>query len=167
MIARKSQRARFAQVRPTTAGETVEVVSDDVPLLPAGPYEAVGGKARPFSAFKAEKLCIEWTVVVPVESQPGGTRRVVLPRYYNVRRGVGGRFHAAKHGAYRREWIAVTGRRPSRNDRLSPQVFTGVMALVEVRTVSKDREQRRLPAGAHYSVIARVVEILAGGRPVR
>jgi hypothetical protein len=74
-----------------------------------------------------------------------------------------GRLRVGAHSDYRREWIVVTGRRPSRNDRMSSRVFQGVLAEVEVRTVKTDSKQRPLPKGAWYSVIARVVQVKIGG----
>jgi hypothetical protein len=132
-------------------------------LLPPGHYEAIGGSAHVERTFKKTKVVVEWIVLVPDETSPGGIRQVALARYYNVDVGAGGRLRAGNSSNYRREWIFVTNRRPSRHDRLSPSVFKGVLAVVGVRSVAKNWEQAPLTDAQKYSVIDCILEVKAGG----
>src|SRR4029453_13266325 len=94
----------------------------------------------------------------------GGCRdglRLSSRRYqtsYTTPADTNGRFRAGANSDYRREWILVAGRKPSRRDRLSPRIFKEVLCAVEVETVTRDARQRSLPPGARYSRVARVVE---------
>jgi hypothetical protein len=131
-------------------------------LIPAGRYQAVGVEAATFPAFRGWKVRVAWEVLLPDEHADYGHRRVRLHRYYNVRR-KGTRVIPAEYGHYLREWMLVAGRRPTRGDRVAPRAFIGVLCLVEVRVVVGDAEQRALPDCARYSIVARLLERLAGG----
>ena len=143
----------------------LDVIADQAPWIPPGQYEAVGGTAKKFTMLRgAIKIRVEWRVLVPDPTQPDGVRHVMLPRFYNVHAVPGGRFRAGSSSHYTRDWALVAGRQSSRADRSPPNVFEGVLCLVEVRTVDHDANQRALPAAAHYSRIAQLIEVRAGGR---
>lgn len=141
----------------------VEVLADELALIPPGLYDAVGGRGYRFRAFGAPKLRVEWIVLVPDDGLEHGARRVTLPRYYNLRPAPGGHLRCGRHSDYAREWVLVAGRRVARHDRLSPRVFQGVLCAVEVATVTRDDRQQPLPEGARYSKIANVLARKAGG----
>jgi hypothetical protein len=66
------------------------------------------------------------------------------------------------HGKYAKLWSSVTGRRPSRADRLTTAVFRGRLFRVRVRTVVADHNQRSLARINQYSVVDGVVDVEAG-----
>lgn len=128
-----------------------------------GVYEAVGICYRKVKVFKAHKLVVEFDVLVPDPEAELSRRRVRLGRFYNVGVGPDRRVLAPPQGDYVRDWGLLTGRRPSRHDRLSPRVFIGVACKVEVATVAEDHRQDPLADFLQYSKIARILERLAGG----
>lgn len=141
------------------------VFGEDAPFIPPGRYRAVGGKSRVYPCFRSWKVGVQW-VIFPDPANPGIEEPVTLERHYNVTK-VKGRLRAPGRGDLRRDCVMVLGRKPSRHHQLSPRMFESVMAIVDVRTVERDRVQRDLHEANRYSVIGRVVEILAGGRPAR
>jgi hypothetical protein len=56
--------------------------------------------------------------------------------------------HAGRRNRYFKEWVRANGEPPARQDRLSPKVFTGRMARVEVGDAKGD---------APYSVVWKIV----------
>lgn len=134
------------------------------PCLAPGFYEALGGsKWSARNIFKTSKLYVSWTVLVPDADAENGCRRVQLTRHYNVRQTAGRRWRAGSRSDYFREWVLLTQRLPSSREPMSPSVFTNVLCRVEVRTVEIDFRQRSIPEAARYSIVARIVEVLAGG----
>ena len=63
----------------------IEISADELPLIPPGIYDAVGGKASVLRVHGATKLCVPWTVLVPNPTADYGITKVKLHRYYNVR----------------------------------------------------------------------------------
>lgn len=141
----------------------VEVMGEERPLLPEGRYQAVARSAHIANMHKGHKMIVEWDVIVPDPNHPLGQRSVRLRRYYNIKPAAGRRWRVGSSSNYQREWITITNRRPTRRDRLSPSVFFGVLAEVEVSTVHSDSRQRELHPAARYSVVSRVLSVVAGG----
>jgi hypothetical protein len=154
-----SQRTRSDQA---ARDRDIEVVSDVPPLIEPGIYEAAAGRSYKFTVFGVTKIAVEWIILIPNPEADCGVDRIRVLRYYTARPAPGGRFRVGAHSDYRREWALVACRRPARHDRLSTRVFTGVLADVEVRTVTHDSRQRALPDGTQYSVVARVVRLKVG-----
>src|SRR5437762_6125905 len=94
----KARRSRRSNEGPTErAVPDLDVVAEELPLIPPGRYEAVGGKASVFRIHGTSKLRFEFTVLVPDENDANGIKRVRLYRYYNVRPCPGGRLRAGAH----------------------------------------------------------------------
>lgn len=142
----------------------IEITGPAAPFIAPGLYQASGGDAERRPVFGTYKLYVFWNVAVPDSGDPNGQRIVTLPRYYNIERALHG-FRVGPSSSYHRDWTLVANRRPSRRDRLSPAIFRGVLAEVEVRTVERDSRQQPLPEHSRYSVVARVVRVFAGGGP--
>lgn len=138
------------------------ILTDDAPLIPEGWYYVVGAgkwfKAHLFGGLP--KLCVCYLALLHGPEQP--ELQVRLERWYHVgfRHG---RVTAGRHSHYRREWTLATGRRPSRADHLPPSVFGRVAFLADVKTVVRDQGQHALIPENQYSIIARLVERVAGG----
>ena len=149
----------------TIPARDFDIIADgNLPLIPAGVYDAVGGRAQhPRVIFNTLKLYVPFVVLVPNHEAPSGFDRVRLYRHYNVHTAPDRRFRVRSTSAYWREWVLATARRPGRHDRLSPHVFDGVLFAIEVRTVNRDREQHDLPQQGRYSVVGRIIERKAGG----
>jgi hypothetical protein len=73
--------------------------------------------------------------------------------------------NASRKSRYWGAWIKANGGPPQRRDRLSPRVFCGRMALVEVGDTTKDSKQNPVTGDEAYSVIRDVKEWLTGHRP--
>jgi len=144
----------------------LNITTDEWPLIEPGPYQAVIRGWRTSQPFKAEKLVLELDVLVPGEE--GKQRTVRLNRYYNVRR-TKGRLHASPATDFYREWVLITGRRPTRRGRLAASALVNVMVEVRVETVTqaapRGGRRRPLPEGAHYSVVREILSVIAGGHP--
>ena len=82
---------------------------------------------------------------------------VVLRRHYPISVGPDKRIKGSPHSDFVRELQAVTGRKVSRRDRLSPSGFAKVVVVVLVRTVTRDSHQQPLHETAQYSVIEKVL----------
>src|SRR5262249_29683075 len=110
--------------------------------------------------FNVVKVAVTFTVLLDGPEQP--EEQVTLERWYRIdtKRG---RITAGRHSDYRREWCVATGRLPTRGDRLTPSVFARVLFRVVVKTVDHDARRRGLAEPNRYSVVAQVVERLAGG----
>lgn len=139
-----------------------DIVGDaGAPLIPEGRYHAVGGEAREKHPFGVRKLELDLTVLVP-DPETSETRCVLLTRYYNLPKR-GERLGRSSH--YWREWVLVTGRAPTKSTPMSPDRFNGVLMEVEVRTVRNDSRQEKLAGLVQYSKVARILGVLAGGKP--
>ena len=163
------RQAHLRAVPAQPLGDPLEnaIATEDLPLIPEGVYEAFGGKASFFRAHNTDKLAVQWKVRVRDRTQRDGFITIPVSAYYNITRLGRDRFRVGLHSRYRRDWTAAANRRPARSDRLSPKIFFGILAEVEVATVTKNGEQRPLHEHARYSKVKRIVACLAGGGPAR
>lgn len=143
----------------TSASDIAIYASDPIPLLPEGEYEAVGTTVRKLKIFGSDRVEIVFTVIIPDATAPNGVRHERVSRYYRVT-STRGRTSASRSGRYQRDWSFVTGRRPTRHDRLPPNVFIGKMFRVRIRTVTHDSRQRELAPAARYSAVDEIIEVL-------
>jgi hypothetical protein len=65
--------------------------------------------------------------------------------------------HAGRRKRYFKEWVRANGEPPARHDRLSPNVFTGRMARIEIDDTKGD---------APYSVVRKIVSWETGSARV-
>ena len=65
---------------------------------------------------------------------------------------------ASRRGKYMREWVQANGAAPVRGDRLSPRVFVGRMARVEVGDTDKSKSP------VPYSVVRKIIRWETGSR---
>ena len=136
------------------------------PLLPEGEYDAVGAGWRHARMLGGvPRLIVEWDVQVNDPDAELGVRSVRVLAYYPVKLVAGNRIRAARSSRYARDWMRVTGRRIQRQDRISPDVFVGVLCRVKVVTVKADHRQQKLPDCALYSKVDFLLERKAGGAP--
>ena len=156
-----SSDARKRRRGPLRAVSGLDIVlASDAPLIAPGEYFAVGGKARQRFIFSTTKLAVAYAVLVRGPEQP--EEQVILERWYHIDT-EHGRITAGRHSDFRREWCIAAGRRPARGDRLAASVFARIMFRVEVRTVEKNARQQALAEANKYSIIAQVLERVAGG----
>jgi hypothetical protein len=124
--------------------------------IPAGIYQAAGGRLRIESKFGGYKAVVSWTVLVPDPDHVDGHRRVIVPQYFNLDRNK----RPKPRGDLARTLIMITGSRRIDRSRL-PRAFLGVFARVSVVDVLRDQYHRPL-GEAKYSRVDDVVEAIAG-----
>jgi hypothetical protein len=126
------------------------LVSDDIgwndyPRIPSGDYRAYckWGKRYRDPGFRRWTCLLRWEVLTV------DLLRVIatVPQWFPL--GNGDKPHASRRGIYLPEWIRANGGPPPRKDRLSPRVFVGRFARVEVGDTD---------GPAPYSVVRRIIE---------
>ena len=117
----------------------------DYPRITPGEYRAYckWGKQYRDPGFHGWRCLLRWDVLTE------DLLRVLacVPLWFAL--GAGDKPHASRRGKYLPEWIRANGGPPVRGDRLSPKVFVGRLARVEVG----DTE-----GPAPYSVVRRIIE---------
>jgi len=116
-------------------------------LVKPGEYQALCIGHRGIDIFRARKVVVWWKLLEHPE--------ILLPRYYRVT-SYRPRVCAPSGSDIARDVAAALGRRV-RRDQIPVSSLTGIYVRVEVRTVTADREQRKLPEVCTYSVIDRVI----------
>src|SRR5206468_9079004 len=100
----------------------LEVLGIAAPFVSPGTYDAVGGKAKVVRMFKAAKLAVPFSMSL-YDAEAEKPQIVSVWRYYNIHpTDQARRVRAGTHSDYMRDWMLAAGRRPTRRDRLSPQV---------------------------------------------
>jgi hypothetical protein len=89
-----------------------------------------------------------WTCLLLFDVFSDDLTRVVahVPMWMNL--GSLDKPRAGRRKRYFREWVRANGEPPARHDRLSPKVFTGRMARIEIGDTK---------GGAPYSVVRKIV----------
>lgn len=129
--------------------------SGNITLLPPGQYQLKLLEFRTASQFKSARLILEFSIV---DFGEHFEKRVC--RYYNIERIIGkpainGRFKAKPHGDFLIEYYTLFGGpRISRLDRVPMGVFRNSILVGQIRTVTKNNQQKVLPVQMHYSVVA-------------
>lgn len=116
-------------------------------LLRPGEYQALYVGYRGIDIFRARKVAAWWKILERPE--------IVLPRYYRVTT-YQPRVSAPAGSAIARDVAVALGRRV-RCDRIPMTDLAGIPVRVQVRSVTRDREQRQLAEVCTYSVIDRIV----------
>lgn len=132
------------------------------PFVEPGTYELVLVDYETSRMFgKAEKLAMRFRVI-----SQGPAFGKELSRYYNVERIIGkpgkqGRFKVARHSNFVLEYVTLFEYLgvPKRLDRFPMSAFKGVIIVGEVKTVSRNYNQRRLPTPLQYSVISELLKV--------
>lgn len=122
------------------------------PLIPAGEYLAqCVGVDKAFCFGKVEKYFLWFRII---EGEYEGTE-LFGARYYYDRPGPSSKQY--------QEWVITAGRRPTRVDRMSLNIFKGKIFKVRVgTTVKKDEEGKPLPSVLHYSSVTRILDCHTG-----
>lgn len=123
------------------------------PLLPPGEYRLkFEGWSTVMLFGRSPKLVMHFTVCDFGEHFKAG-----LSRWYNLRRikgkaGKNGQFIVGWSSDLVRDYARLVGM-PHRADRIALSKLKDLLVIGRVETVTKDRSQRPLPDGMHYSVI--------------
>jgi hypothetical protein len=123
-----------------------EAKEDAAPLIPEGEYPArVVAPPKVRRLFDSQRLVLTFEIV---QSKYVGTRVEFIAE---VRTG--------KHARFREAWEVANGGPAKRHDRMALRVFKNRLFLVSIRTVTKNRFQRKraLP----YSIVDTILERMA------
>ena len=133
-----------------------EIEWREYPRIPPGEYFAYCKFAKRYRdpGFQRWTCLIRWDVL----KDDLETVVATIPMWIPL--GSEERPRASRRGNYLKEWVSANGGPPLRGDRLSPQVFTGRMARVEVG----DTDPKKSPVP--YSVVRRIVSWETGGNGV-
>ena len=129
-------------------------ISEALPLLPDGKYDAAYSHHETWKYLgKAPKVTF-WFKVVTLGEYFG----TLLPRHFNVSRIIGkparnGRFKAGRSSDFLLEYCSLFPRKISRLDRIPLSLLENEVIIISTRTVTNNREQRKLPDVLQYSVI--------------
>jgi len=119
---------------------------DAAALIPEGEYEArVVGPPKVRRLFDSERLVLTFEIV---QSKYAGTRVEFIAE---VRTG--------KHARFREAWEVANAAPAKRHDRMPLSVFKNRLFLVSIRTVTKNRFQRK--RARPYSIIENILERIA------
>jgi hypothetical protein len=125
-------------------------------LIPAGIYQAAGGRLRFEKKWGNWKAVVRWTVLLPDPDHRYGHRKVLVPQYFNLDRNQ----KPKPKGDLARALIMITGTRRIDRCRL-PRAFLGVFARVQVVDVVRDQHHELL-GEAKYSRVAKLMQVIAG-----
>jgi len=98
-----------------------------------------------------------WTCLLRFDVLSDDLMRVLarVPLWMNL--GARDKPHAGRRKRYFKEWVRANGEPPARRDRLSPKVFTGRMARIEIGDTQGE---------APYSVVRKIVSWETGAARV-
>lgn len=135
--------------------------SDFPPLIPEGKYQLkLLSHSTSIMFGKSSRLVLEFSVVDFGEHH--GTR---LIRYYNVEKlkskpGKNGQCKHKRRGDFMIEYFTLfPGLRATRLDRVSMEPLYQSVLVGMVRNVTKNTQQKDLPAQLHYSVVGKLVGV--------
>lgn len=132
-----------------------EITWREYPRIAPGEYPAYARFAKRYW----DRGYRRWACLVGFDILADDLIRVIarVPLWLNL--GNGERPRAGRRGNYLREWVKANRGPPVRGDRLSPRVFVGRFARVEVGDT--DAERSPVP----YSVVRRIMRWETGDTP--
>lgn len=124
------------------------------PLLPNGVYQAqcINYNTRRFGVntkklfvwFKIIEGKYEGEKLFMVFNMPPDGKLTPGYKYYNT-------------------WAMVNGwQKPSRNAKMSPRIFKNKIFRIQTRTVKRKHNDKEMPDSFNYSVVDRILEVIAG-----
>lgn len=134
-----------------------ELVCDDdyKPLIPNGIYEAQCIKYdNAFVLGKTRKTFLNFKIIGSGDHQG----KIIFLAYnmpYNSRIKTGSKYY--------KDWCMVNGwQKPSRNAKMSARLFLNKIYKVKTRTVKPKHNEKEMPESFWYSVVDKIIEVVAG-----
>jgi hypothetical protein len=139
-----------ARPRLVPRGEP-EITCDEYPRITPGEYYALCTSSKIYrdGLYKRWVLRLRWNVL-PSNSCFEPIARDV-PMFISL--GERAKPHASRRGKYWNEWIRANGGPPCRGDRLSPKIFKGRVARIQVADTD---------SAAAYSVVRSIISFETG-----
>ncbi|MFC1702423.1 hypothetical protein ACFL1J_06760 [Pseudomonadota bacterium] len=140
---------------PTSNDDSDEGVVDEKALIPDGEYQAwyAGHELHPNFKGYGDKLVVSFSVA---ECDHAGE---IVSSYYNITITKNNGFKAMGGSRWVREMRRLFPNR-KRKDRLPASLLKNKNVLIEVRTVTKGKQQRVLDPEEQYSVVANILRLL-------
>lgn len=129
-----------------------------VPRLEPGTYRAYCRSARVYR----DRVFQRWICTIQFDVLAENSDEVLGRLTWFLNLGNRGRPNASRRSRYWAAWVKANGCPPQRRDRLSPRVFAGRMALVEVGDTTKNAKQSPVSGADSYSVVRDVKEWYTG-----
>lgn len=134
--------------------------SEFIPLIPEGVYTFAYVQHETYLYFGRAAKATFWFRVTDYSEHFGK----LIPRFYNAKRlkgkaGRNGNFVPSRSSDFIREYCNLFPEHISRLDRIPPSNFSKVSIKARVRTVTKDRKQRKLAEVLKYSVIDELIGV--------
>jgi hypothetical protein len=142
-------------------GREPEVSFRYVPRLEPGTYAAYCRSARIYR----DRLFQRWVAAIQFDVLTESGDEILGRFTWFLNLGNKEKPNASRRSRYWAAWVKANGGPPQRRDRLSPRVFSGRMALVELGDTTKDTKQNPVAGDAAYSVVRDVKEWQTGHRP--
>jgi len=130
------------------------------PRLPPGDYTAISRGAKAYFDHQFQR----WVcgVQFDIMGDPVSTERIArLTWFLNL--GSRPRPKAGRRTKYWTAWVRANGGPPKRGDRLSPNVFSGRVAVVRVGDTAKTHDRATVGSEYAYSVVRDVIAWQTGG----
>jgi len=135
-------------------GKIIERSASTCLLLPEGPYSV---RFKGFEATmylgRAPKICAEFQII-----SMGSYFGMNVYRWWNVqptgKKFTNNAWKVGKASNLFREFAGITGRAPSRLDRIPLTELANYPIRAEVITVKENRIQKMIPEAARYSIIS-------------
>ncbi len=141
-----------------------ELIGDKPALIPPGKYHLRMTHWQTAIMWgRSRKLILHFTVC------DMGHCGVKLERYYNIERIIGnpainGRFKASWRSDLMHEYCTLLPP-PLRPDRICLERLKPLLIVGNVKTVTANAKQKRIPDALHYSVVSELLHVEAGARP--
>jgi hypothetical protein len=129
-----------------------------VPRFEPGPHRSYSRSAKIYR----DKNYKRWVCAVQFDVLAENSDEVLGRVTWFLNLGNRDKPNASRRSRYWAAWLKANGGSPQRRDRLSPRVFTGRMALVELRNTVKNTRQTPVAAADSYSVVHDVREWQTG-----
>ena len=120
------------------------------PKIPEGEYQVEFLRKEVRTLWKAQKLIL-WFRILDFGEINGVQIFMACSMPEGNKWGPGYKFLRA--------YALATGRLPDRFDRVSTKVFRGKIFIAEVRTVTKNSQQKDIPPAAQYSIISNLTSV--------
>jgi hypothetical protein len=138
-----------------------EIVEDAYTLVAPGTYDLAFIRFETAFMFRHAPKVVLWFRIITM----GAAFGVEVPRFYNVLRIIGkpqkgGRFKVGRRSDFVREFTNLFHLQDKRLDRLPVESnFRNVIVSGELRTVTRDFQQRDLSEPIQYSVIKQLLKV--------
>ena len=139
------------QLRPQLVAREPEISFDEYPRIAPGEYYALCTSSKVYrdGMFDRWEVCVSWNMLPSNSCFEPIARNV--PMFFSL--GEKSQPHAERRSKYFSAWIHANGGPPCSRDRLSPKIFKGRVARVQVADTN---------SAVPYSVVRKILNFETG-----